>query len=262
MARRSRSVAGALLPPLAILVLTIAGIGVPPSSATPRPADAGQPAPPPGAIVLFDGTDTAQWRTVDGAEPIRWPLVEGALVVCPGCGDVRTVQTFEDFKLHLEFWVPTTPADAAEQDRGNSGIYLQGRYELQVLDSFDRALSGQNDAGAIYGIKDADTNAGLPPETWQTYDVTFRAARWSGGAKTENARLTVLWNDVPVHDDVELLSSTAGGDPEGPEPGPILLQDHGNPVRFRNIWIRELGPGKTDDRSGTAQRASGTSGRK
>jgi hypothetical protein len=136
--------------------------------------------------------------------------------------------------------VPASSDDAPEQERGNSGIYLQGRYELQVLDSFGRPLDGKNDAGAIYGLKDADANASLPAETWQSYDVTFRAARWAGGIRTERARVTVRWNGVLVHDGLELPGSTAGGDPEGPEPGPLVLQDHGQRVRFRNIWILPL----------------------
>jgi hypothetical protein len=191
---------------------------------------------PPGAVVLFDGTDTAEWRAVDGG-PAGWPIVDGALVAAAGSGDVRTVRDFGDFRLHLEFWLPATPADAPEQDRANSGIYLQGRYELQVLDSFGRALADANDAGAVYGLKDPDANATLPAETWQVYDVSFQAARWSGENKLENARVTVRLNGVTIHDDVELPGPTAGGDAERPMPGPILLQDHGNPVQYRNIWV-------------------------
>ena len=204
-------------------------------------AEAPEPAGAPvGALVLFDGTNTTGWQTRDGA-PIGWPIVDGALEVCSGCGDVRTTRTFQDFRLHLEFRLPASPDDASEQDRGNSGVYLQGRYELQVLDSFDRNLSGNNDGGAIYGLKDADSNASRPAETWQSYDVTFRAARWGvDGAKTEPARLTVHWNGVLVHDNLPLPAPTPGGSDESPEPGPILLQDHGQSVRYRNIWIEPL----------------------
>jgi hypothetical protein len=150
------------------------------------------------------------------------------------------VDTFGDFRLHLEFWPSSAPPDAPEQDRGNSGIYLQGRYELQVLDSFGRLLGNRDDASAIYGVKDADVNASRPAETWQAYDVTFRAARWTDGKKAENARVTVHWNGVLVHDGVEVPGSTAGGEVEGPEPGPIVLQDHGHRVRYRNVWIQPL----------------------
>lgn len=204
--------------------------GAPP----PDVSAAGQPA---GAVVLFDGADTTCWEGIDGSRPIRWPVEDGALVVCPGCGDIRTLQAWGDFRLHLEFSVPLVAEGASEQDRGNSGVYLQERYELQVLDSFGRPLADQDDAAAVYGVKDADANAALPPAAWQTYDVTFRASRWSDGSKRENARLTLIWNGVTVHDWVELPHSTAGGNPEGPEPGPILLQDHHHPVRYRTIWI-------------------------
>jgi type 1 glutamine amidotransferase len=197
-------------------------------------------APPPGAVSLFDGSDTSRWQPKDAPGPVAWPTVSGALEVCPGCGDIRSISSFGDFRLHLEFWVPASPPAAPEQARGNSGIYLQGRYELQVLDSFGRPLAGADDASALYGVKDADANAALPPETWQTYDVTFRAARWAGGARAEKARVTVWWNGVLVHDGLELAGSTAGGEAEGPEPGPIVLQDHGDRVRYRNIWIHPL----------------------
>lgn len=200
-------------------------------------AAVGQPA---GAVVLFDGADTTHWEGIDGSRPIRWPADDGALVVCPARGDIRTLQAWGDFRLHLEFSVPLVAEGASEQDRGNSGVYLQERYELQVLDSFGRPLADQDDAGAVYGVKDADANAALPPEAWQTYDVTFRASRWSDGSKRENARLTLVWNGVTVHDGIELSRSTAGGNPEGPEPGPILLQDHHHPVRYRAIWIEPL----------------------
>ena len=234
MSVRWSALARLLLPLLTMLAL--AG----PIASTPAATMTDDQPPPPNAIVLFDGTSTAAWRQLGGDEPICWPVIEGALVVRGGCGDVRTIGTFGDFRLHLEFWSPASPADAAEQERGNSGVYLQQRYELQVLDSFGRALSGRDDAGAIYGVKDADVNAAQPAETWQRYDVTFRAARWSSGVKTAPARVTVLWNDTLVHDDVELPSSTAGGALEGPDPGPILLQDHGDPVRYRHIWIEPL----------------------
>jgi type 1 glutamine amidotransferase len=196
--------------------------------------------PPSGALVLFDGSDTAHWQTKGGAAPIGWPIVDGALELCPGCGDVRTAETFQDFRLHVEFWLPASPEDAPEQERGNSGVYLQGRYELQVLDSFGRELSGANDGGAIYGLKDADLNASRPAETWQTYDVVFRAARWANGAKTEDARVTVRWNGSLVHDEVQIPAPTPGGEAESPEPGPILLQDHGQRVRYRSLWIESL----------------------
>jgi len=196
--------------------------------------------PPVGALILFAGDNSDAWERADGSRPIDWPIKDGALVVHPGRGDVQTVAAFNDFQLHLEMWLPGTPSDAPEQDRANSGVYLQGRYELQVLDSFGKSVVGTDGAGAIYGMWAPSVNASLPAETWQSYDVVFRAARWSEGRRTEPARVTVWWNGVLVHDNVALSGSTAGGIPETSDAGPIRLQDHGHPVRYRNIWLVPL----------------------
>jgi len=194
-------------------------------------------------LILFDGSGTQQWEG-EGGGPVSWPVVGGALEVNPGrrvgANDIRTKETFQDFRLHVEFWVPRTPPGTPEQARGNSGVYLQGRYEVQVLDSYGRTPSGRDDAGAIYGVKDASENAARPAETWQSYDILFRAARWSDGKKVEDARVTLLWNGVLVHDETRVPSSTRLGDPEEPRGGPIVLQDHGDRVRFRNLWIEPL----------------------
>lgn len=193
-------------------------------------------------LVLFDGSDLEAWERVAGGEA-NWPVEDGAFEVLPGArvseNNLRTKETFGDFRLHLEFWVPATP-EGTPQARGNSGVYLQGRYEVQILDSYGVTLTGADDAGAIYGVKDADVNASLPPETWQRFDITFRAARFAGGRKVENARVSVRWNGVLVHDDVEIPRHTLLGDPEGPEDGPVVLQDHGSRVRFRNVWLEPL----------------------
>lgn len=186
-------------------------------------------APPPGAIVLFDGSEQslrANWedgakRTDDGL------LMQG----------VTTRQSFGDYRLHLEFQTPYMPK-ARGQGRGNSGVYHQGRYETQVLDSF--GLEGKNnETGGIYSISDPSTNLCLPPLSWQTYDVDFTAARYdAGGQKTSPARLTVRLNGVVVQSNVALPRvTTAAIRPDSPEPGPLHLQDHGNPVRYRNIWL-------------------------
>jgi hypothetical protein len=167
-------------------------------------------------------------------------LTEGELVINPGSGDVRIGDPVHDFRLHVEFLVPPTPPGSPEQDRGNSGIYLQERYEIQVLNSYGSQLSDANDAAAIYGLKDADINASRPAGTWQSYDITFRAARWSDGTKVENARVSLAWNGAAVHNDVELPGPTPGGIEEHPAPARILLQDHGHPVRYRNIWLQPL----------------------
>lgn len=157
------------------------------------------------------------------------------------CGDLRTKQAFGDFKLHAEFWLPELPPDVTGQNRANSGVYLQERYEIQVLDSYGDTTPADNEAAAIHEQKAPDVNAAKPPGTWQTYDITFRAARFDDkGVKTEDARVTVVWNGTTVHDDVVSKGPTGAGAPEGPTAGGIRLQDHGNKVRYRNIWIEPL----------------------
>lgn len=194
---------------------------------------------PDGATTLFNGGSTSQWQPRNNTGSIAWPVADGALEVRPGSGDIRSTQTFGDMRLHLELKVPSTGSNT-EQERGNSGIFVQGRYEIQILDSFNRSLSGADDQGAIYGQRDAAQQVSLPSETWQAYDIVFRAARWSNGVKAEDARISVWLNGALIHQDVVLPGSTAGGDPEGAAAGPIVLQDHGSRVRFRNIWVQPL----------------------
>jgi hypothetical protein len=189
-------------------------------------------------VVLFDGADRSAWQQTDG-RTAQWPLTDGAMEVC--CGDIRTKQAFGDFKLHVEFWLPVLPPDVTGQDRANSGVYLQDRYEIQVLDSYGETTPKIDGAAAIYQRKPADVNAAKPAGTWQTYDITFRAARFDeAGRKTQDARVTVVWNGTTVHDDVAVAGTTGGGAAEGPAAGPIRLQDHGSKVRYRNIWIEPL----------------------
>jgi hypothetical protein len=197
-------------------------------------------APPPGAVVLFDGKDESQWIYKKGGGPTTWPVVDGAMEVHGG--NIITKDKFGDFTLHIEFWCPNLPPNVKGQGRGNSGVYLQDRYEIQVLDSYGVNPIGLGDCGAIYNQKIPDVNACLPPEQWQTYDITFRAARFdSSGKKTENARVTVVQNGQTIHKDAEIKQPTGEGEPESPAPGPIRLQDHHNKVRFRNIWIVPAG---------------------
>ncbi|MFE9169827.1 family 16 glycoside hydrolase [Streptomyces kebangsaanensis] len=192
-------------------------------------------------ITLFDGmaASQTQWQHTDGRRP-QWPLTdEKSMEVC--CGDIRTTDAYQDFTLHVEFRVPLLPPDVTGQDRGNSGIFLQDRYELQILDSYGDTSPAADEAGAIYLKRAPDTNAATAPGTWQTYDIVFHSARYDDdGRKTADARVTVVWNGKKVHDDVALDGPTASGRAEGPAAGAIRLQDHGNKVRFRNIRIAPL----------------------
>jgi len=193
-----------------------------------------------GAEIFYDAVEIKEFTDLGVPPPPGGSVLFDNIEMCPGCGDRRTDTTFQDFTLHVEFNVPPTSVGAAEQDRGNSGIYLQGRYELQVLDSFGWPLADQNDAGAIYGLEDAAENAARPSGTWQSYDITFRSARWANDTKTESARVSVVWNGVPVHTEMEFAGPTAGGGPETPAAGPIVFQEHGHAVRYRNVWLTPL----------------------
>ncbi|MGF1582326.1 MAG: DUF1080 domain-containing protein [Gemmataceae bacterium] len=182
---------------------------------------------PEGAVVLFDGSSATNFQkgrmTKDGL------LMEGT----------TSKQKFQSFKLHFEFQLSFMPY-ARGQGRSNSGVYMQGRYECQILDSF--GLAGkQNECGGIYSIKDPAVNMCFPPLSWQTYDIEFTAAKFdSDGKKIKNAYMTVWHNGVKIHDNVELPKTTTAAPVRvGPEPGPIYIQNHGNPIRFRNIWLVE-----------------------
>ncbi|GAA3988097.1 hypothetical protein GCM10022384_40000 [Streptomyces marokkonensis] len=192
-------------------------------------------------VALFDGTAASQeqWQHTDGRR-VAWPLAEEtSMEVC--CGDIRTKEAYQDFRMHVEFRVPLLPPDVTGQDRGNSGIFLQDRYELQILDSHGDTSPATDEAGAIYLKKAPDTNAATAAETWQTYDIVFRAARYDdSGRKTADARVTVAWNGEKVHDDIALDGPTASGRAETPAAGAIRLQDHGNKVRFRDIRVEPL----------------------
>lgn len=183
--------------------------------------------PPEGAVVLFDGAGASAFPNTR--------FTDDGLLIPPA----TSKQKFGSCKLHLEFRTPFMP-QARGQGRGNSGCYLQGRYEVQILDSF--GLAGKdNECGGIYSVKDPDVNMCYPPLAWQTYDIDYTTAEFdASGKKLKNARMTVRHNGAVVHDNVELPhSTTAAPVAEGPEKGPLYLQDHGNPVRFRNIWIIE-----------------------
>ncbi len=180
--------------------------------------------PSAGALALFDGRSGA--GDFDGRVDARGLLEAGAV----------SRSHFGSFRLHLEFRTPFEPGGRG-QFRGNSGVYLQGRYEIQVLDSF--GLEGADDeCGALYGLKPPDLNMALPPLAWQTYDVDFEAARFDAqGRKLRPARVSVEHNGVRIHERVALPGPSGRGDAEGPEPGPIRLQDHWHPVVYRNLWL-------------------------
>jgi hypothetical protein len=195
---------------------------------------------PENAVTLFNGKDLSNWRTrSDG--PAGWKVADGVITVEPRTGDIVTQQKFMDFMLHLEWMEPDMP-DAKGQARGNSGVYLQGRYEVQVLDSYGIEVPGKGDCGAIYDQFAPLVNACKPPLEWQTYDVIFRVARLDDSGNVVNqARVTLLQNGMVIHNNVEVLGPTGGAiDDKVGEPGPLLLQDHGNLVKYRNIWILEL----------------------
>lgn len=195
---------------------------------------------PEGAVVLFDGKSLDNWVKTDGKGAPGWKLVDGGAMQVSG-GNIRTKQTFDGaFRLHVEFRVPYMPK-ASGQGRGNSGVYVQGRYEVQVLDSYGLA-SKDNDCGGIYGVAAPSVNACKAPTVWQSYDIVFRSPVCENGKKDQPARITVHHNGVVIHDNMSITkdNTTAGlgGDPC--TPGPIMLQDHGNPVQYRNIWLLPL----------------------
>lgn len=198
---------------------------------------AGAP-PPEGAVVLFDGKNLDAWQTAKG-QPIGWKIAEnGAMQIVPGTGTVETRQPFSDMELHIEWRTPLMPY-ARGQQRANSGVYIQGSYEVQVLDSY--ALEGaDNEAGGIYKVGAPLLNAAYPPLQWQTYDIKFTAAKWDGDKKTANARITVKHNGKVVQDDIEIPGPTGGAKykAEPNHPGPIMLQDHQDEIQFRNIWVK------------------------
>lgn len=192
--------------------------------------------PPEGAVVLFNGENLDGWVKAGGGQPAEWKVADGILMIVPGKGSIKTEKSFGDFQLHIEFNLPYMPK-ARGQGRGNSGVYLDGTYELQVLDSYG-LKSRNNDCGAIYQQIVPAVNACKPPLQWQSYDVTFRKARVEDGKVVKKARITVLQNGVKIIDDAEISTTPGGvGTKEG-EDGPLMLQDHHNEVQFRNIWLK------------------------
>jgi hypothetical protein len=192
--------------------------------------------------MLFDGRSLDHWRDRDG-RPARWTVADGAVVVARGTGDIRTTEQFGDVQLHVE-WATPAAISGEGQGRGNSGIFLMDRYEIQVLDSYRNPTYPDGQAGAVYGQMPPLVNASRPPGEWQTFDIVFTAPRFDGATVRSPARVTVLHNGVLIQHDTVLIGATAHQVVGVYEPhdaaAPIRLQDHGNPVRFRNIWARRL----------------------
>jgi len=213
-------------------------------------------APPSDAIILFNGHDLSNWAGVEGGGPAKWKVGEGYFEVGPRTWDIQTRQAYGDCQLHIE-WATPNPPRGTDQDRGNSGVFLHGLYEVQVLDSYtkltyvdgaaayDNVTYADGEAGALYGQYPPLANASRKPGEWQTYDIVFHGPRFNAEGKLlRPAVMTVIYNGVLVQDHVSLMGPTAFESRPPyrvtPEKLPLRLQDHNHPVRFRNVWLREL----------------------
>lgn len=210
---------------------------------------------PADAVVLFDGTNLDAWERTADDMPARWILEDGAMTVQRGVGTIKTKQRFGDIQLHIE-WRPTATIEGEGQGRGNSGVFLHSLFELQVLDSWNNPTYINGQAGAVYLQYPPLVNASKPPGEWQSYDIIFTAPVYSGSELQKPARLTVFQNGVLIQNDVEIKGATFTPTPEYAaqcqpysQDGrtqdcsgdmPITLQDHGQVVSFRNIWVREI----------------------
>ncbi len=211
----------------------------PPSPSTQEAAGS----PPSDAVILFDGTDLAGWENTKDGGPAGWKVEHGYMEVVPKSGGIRTKAAFGDCQLHVE-WAAPEEVVGESQGRGNSGVFLMGKYEIQVLDCHENPTYADGTAAAVYGEHPPLVNACRAPGRWQTYDIVWVGPRFDGDRLVRPARVTVLHNGLVVHHDVELIGPTTHRkvlpwEPHPPE-GPLMLQDHGNPVRFRNLWYRPL----------------------
>jgi hypothetical protein len=198
-------------------------------------------AAPSDAIVLFDGKDLSKWKGPKGEA--HWKVQDGYFEESRG-GDLMTIDSFGDCQLHIE-WASPAEVKGSSQGRGNSGVFLHGRYEIQVLDSYENLTYADGQASAIYGQWPPLVNASRKPGEWQSYDIIFHAPRWKDGQIEKLATVTVFHNGVLTHEKKEILGPTAHRavakeDKDYGGKGPIRLQDHGNPTRFRNVWIRPI----------------------
>ena len=198
---------------------------------------------PSDAVVLFDGKDLSAWKS-DKDAPAKWKVENGYFEVVPKAGTLTTKEQFGDCQLHIEFQMPNPPR-GKDQDRGNSGIFLMGRYELQVLDCYQSETYADGTTGAMYGQYPPLVNVCRPPGEWQSYDVIWHGPRYKeDGSVDKPARATVLLNGVLVQDNVPLMGGTAhralAKYSKHGDKGPISLQDHAHPVRYRNVWVRPI----------------------
>lgn len=199
--------------------------------------------PPADAIVLFNGQNLSRWQSADGSAA-KWKVIDGYAEVAPGAGDMLTRDKFGDSQLHIEWATPVVPKGEG-QDRGNSGVFLMERYEVQVLDSYNNKTYYHGQAGAVYKQHAPLVNASRKPGEWQAYDIVFRAPRFDEQGKViERGRVTVFHNGVLIQNNAEIYGITYNDRPSiylphSPQE-PLRLQDHGNPTRYRNIWIRRL----------------------
>ena len=206
------------------------------SHLAPAPAD---------AVVLFDGKDLSKWE-LGGGQEAKWKVENGYMEVAPRSGSIRTKGKFADFQLHLEFATPVK-VEGNGQGRGNSGVLVNGMYEIQVLDSYGNKTYPDGQCGALYGWTPPLVNASKAPGEWQSYDIIFESPRWDAGGKlVKKANVTVIHNGVVLHHRREYLGNSphrANGNYDKPHPAEmyIELQDHNNPMRFRNIWLRSIG---------------------
>lgn len=198
---------------------------------------------PSDAVVLFDGTDLSAWESVNGGDA-QWTVSNGTMTVKPGTGDIKTKESFCDIQLHFEWKTPTDVAGLEGQQRNNSGIFLQQRYEIQVLDSYNNKTYPNGQAGSVYKQTIPLVNAMREPGEWQEYDIIFNAPEFDGEELVKPGYVTVLHNGVLVQNHTEILGKTEWIGPASYEAhgcAPLQLQDHSNPVSFRNIWVREIG---------------------
>jgi hypothetical protein len=242
--------------PITTLALGLLALCPTPAAADPGTTrgiiDINHPERPTDAIQLV-GPKGYELVPEEPGKPTKWVFQDGVLTASPVWDSVVTKDPYRDFRMHVEFNVNEVKDAKDPETNGNSGIYIQQRYEIQILNSFGVSEDDYKPSycGSLYRLKKPDQLVNKKPGEWQSFDIVFRAARFEGDKKTENARITVYQNQQLIHDDFAIPHKTGVGQKEGPEPRPVKLQGHHNPVRFRNVWIQKLtldGPAKPEPR--------------